>query len=433
MWTQIIPPRWWVELSRPVIACKLQTMDMPLKQNAPESILHLVGVDSWIQMIFAKLHFQYWHLFLVGALCGTNNPCALVGSTTIRDHLLQTINNLNPSQVAAWEQAVHAISTLKIQSSLLTQSCTEVRGRHPFTLGTLNLVSEIKTLTLGSFMFLWTFQHHHHWTTFRILRWTTFPPVLHCAAPPWPRHLSFAVPTHRWDSPRWRRPWSGRMQWLVGGISSSKRLICGLTANHHTIAGNDVWCHLRRVPAPCLMHPRSPKCQRLVLVLESWTWKIYENLKDWVARRTHNSCEHVTSSQDSQAFSSGVASLMLFTSSAAIQLQIAAWLLVCSEISWKEINTLYLTRLSSFTVLFIAINSNQSQWNLEMSCNFGAFRFIILRPSLSSDTLESLPAPFLPMWLRGTVTSSIRSPGTKSEVPWTRYNRRQVMVVITKS
>ena len=67
----------------------------------------------------------------------------------------------------------------------------------------------------------------------------------------------------------------------VGCISSSKRhVICGLTANHHTIAGNDVWCHLRSVPAPCLMHPRSPECQRLVLVLESWTWKIYENLKD---------------------------------------------------------------------------------------------------------------------------------------------------------
>ena len=41
--------------------------------------------------------------------------------------------------------------------------------------------------------------------------------------------------------------------------------------------------------------------------------------------------------------------------------------------------------------------------------------------------------PFLPMWLRGTVTSSIRSPGTKSEVPWIRKkssrNRRLVGIL----
>ncbi len=39
-------------------------------------------------------------------------------------------------------------------------------------------------------------------------------------------------------------------------------------------------------------------------------------------------------------------------------------------------------------------NSNQSQSNVEFSSNSDPFLFIILRPSLSNDTLESLPSPF---------------------------------------
>lgn len=257
MWTQISPPRWWVELSRPVIACNLQTMEHAFEAKCSRkyaasrrsrfmdsstsnidctrlvtqsSKAHLYGTSSLLVPSVARTIRVPWlaahhsRITLAARGCG---PWV----HQLTDHLLQTVNTLNPSQVAAWEQAVHAISTLKIQSSVLTQSCTEVRGRHPFSLYTLDLVFERKALTLGSFMFLQTFQHHHHWTTFRILHWTTFSQVLHPAAPPWPRHLSFAVPTHRWDSPRWRRPWSGRMRW------------CRQCRLHLLIKTTDLWPH----------------------------------------------------------------------------------------------------------------------------------------------------------------------------------------------
>ena len=116
MWTQISPPRWWVEVSRPVIACNLQTMEHAFEAKCsrryaasrrsrfmdskdlcqtPLPILDSIG-HSIIQSP------SPWHLFLVGALCGTNNPCAFIGSTSIMDHLLlQTVNDLNPSQAAA--------------------------------------------------------------------------------------------------------------------------------------------------------------------------------------------------------------------------------------------------------------------------------------------------------------------------------------------
>lgn len=170
---------------------------------------------------------------------------------------------------------MHAISTLKIQSSVLTQSCTEVRGRHPFTLGTLDLVSEIKNLTLGSFMFI----------TEQAFGFSTKQPFHRCFTPQLLHgqgifHLRCRLTGETRLAGDGLGPGGCGDAGSVGCISSSKRLICGLTANHHTIAGNDVWCHLRSVPAPCLMHPGSPECQRLVLVLESWTWKIYENLKD---------------------------------------------------------------------------------------------------------------------------------------------------------